>query len=650
VTAFPRLFSPIAIRGVEIKNRLFSPGHNTALSDRGLVSDAMVAYHEARARGGAGLIVTEVQTVHPTYMPEGRLCAARDDCIPGLRRLAAMGRSHGCRVFGQLYHPGRVAAASEDGSRLPGYAPSEVPDEVYKVVPRPLTRALIRDIVAAFGDAGRRMAEAGLDGAEVIGSMGYLIPQFLNPRLNRRADEYGGGLENRLRFAREIAADARAKAGSAFVLGLRISADEMDEDGLTAAEIREICAALDASGTFDYVNLTNCTTASVAGWQHIVPDMHLAHAYVAELAAPIKRAATRPVMVVGRVNQPQQAEAILEQGAADMVGMVRGLICDPDLPAKTRAGRLDDIRACIGCNQACIGHRLRGFPISCIQHPETGRELRYGTRKPPARRRRVMVVGGGPGGMKAAAVAAERGHEVTLYERTRRLGGQALLAQLLPGRAEFGGIVGNLAREVELAGVRVVLGREVDEAFVRHEEPEAIVVATGAQPRVPPLDLGEAHVADAWSVLRGEANVGGRVVVADWRCDWIGLGIAEKLARDGCRVRLCVTGPVAGGELPMMVRDTAMANLHRLGVEVIPYARLAGADSTTVYFQHMASREPVICEDVDTLVLASHHARAGALLDALEGWPGEVVAIGDCLSVRTAEEAVLEGLKAGSDL
>jgi 2,4-dienoyl-CoA reductase-like NADH-dependent reductase (Old Yellow Enzyme family) len=649
---FPRLFAPLTLRGITVKNRIFSSGHDTNLAAGGLVNDRLVAYHRARAEGGAGLIIVQVSGVHETARYTSHLLMATgDDSIPGYRAIAEACHALDCRVFGQLFHPGREIMESQDGSLPVAYAPSETPNERFHVMPAPMPLDLIQEIVAGYGAAAARMARAGMDGVEIVASHGYLPAQFLNPRVNRRADGYGGGLENRLRFLREIVLAARQAVGERRVVGLRISGAELDHDGLTEAEVLEACGALGRDGLLDYYHVIAGSSASIAGAIHIVPPMAIGTAYTAPFAAAVRAVVDKPVFVAGRINQPQIAEQVLAAAQADMCAMTRAMICDPAMPAKAAAGRLDDIRACIACNQACIGHFHLGYGISCIQHPETGRELDYGRLHPATRRKRVLVAGGGPAGMKAAAVAAARGHAVTLYESAGRLGGQALLAQLLPGRAEFGGIVTNLAREIELAGVEVVRNRRLDGALVQAEAPDAVVIATGARPRRPSFEGAEtAHVVDAWQLLKDEVNVGASVLVADWRCDWIGLGVAEKLARAGCRVRLAVGGYVPGQRIQQYVRDQWNGTLHKLGVEVIPYARLFGADSDTVYLQHISSGEPIVCEGVDTLVVALGHEQESSLAAELADWPGEVHRIGDCLAPRTAEEAVLEGLKVGNAL
>lgn len=650
MTAFPRLFSPLEIRGRTLRNRIFSTGHDTKMPENFGVSDQLIAYHLARAKGGAGLIVLQVSGVHRTAMyTHYMLMATSDDCIPGYARLAKALHAEDTRVYGQLFHPGREIMESQDGALPVAYAPSAVPNERFHVMPRPLSEAMIGEIVAGYAAAARRMAEAGLDGVEIVGSHGYLPAQFLNPRVNLREDRWGGSPENRRRFLVEVLDAVRAAVGPDVAVGMRLSGDEADAEGLTEAESLEHIAAL--APRLDYVNVIAGTSASLGGAVHIVPPMMIENAYVAPFAAAVKAKVPIPVFVAGRINQPQTAEQVLAAGQADVIGMTRALIADPEMPNKARAGRPDDIRACIACNQACIGHFHMGYPISCIQHPETGRELTYGERRPAQRQRRVLVVGGGPGGMKAAAVAAERGHQVVLHERAAQLGGQALLAQLLPGRAEFGGIVTNLAREMELAGVEVVRNSRIDRAAVERLAPDAVVLATGAVPRWPAIEGQEdGHVVDAWQVLKGEANVGGSAVIADWRGDWIGLGLAEKLARDGCRVRLAVAGLMAGQTIPQYVRDHWVGTLHRLGVEVIPYARLYGVDGETAYFQHIASGEAVILEGVDTLVLAQGHHAVSELSEELAGLGLELHEVGDCVSPRTAEEAVLEGLQVGCAL
>jgi len=649
MTSFPRLFSPIRLRNTEIRNRILSTGHQTYLAKGGLPGEDFVAYHEARARGGAGLIITEAARFHATgFTDSPELIVASDDCIPGLKNLADSVHRHGARIFGQLSHSGRVTKRMSGGLRGVAYAPSVVPDQRFHTMPRAMPVALIEELVEEAGKAARRFGEAGFDGIELLASHGLLISDFLNPRNNRRTDAYGGSFENRLRFLTDLLAVVRAGLGDGPVIGMRISAEEIEPGGLEKDEVIAICQALKAKRAIDYVNTTLGSMQGLGGSVHVVPPMEIEHAYVAPRAGTLRAAVGLPVFVAGRINQPQIAEAVLAAGQADMCGMTRAMISDPEMPDKARTGRLDDIRACIACNQACIGHYHMGVGISCIQNPVTGRERRLGSTAKSVTPRRILVAGGGPAGMKAALTAAERGHRVTLHEAGRRLGGQVLLAQLLPERAEFGGLVTNLQHELARAGVEVKLNAPVSAETVRHERPDAVIVATGGLPYRPEIEGAEdAHVLDAWAVLEGRANPGGRVLVADWRCDWVGMGVAEKLAREGRHVRLAITGTNVGQNLQQYLRDHWAGKLHRLGVVVIPYARLFGVDADTAYMTHLVTNEPIIASEVETVVLALGHRPDTSLEEELAPLGIPLHLAGDCLAPRSAEEAVYEGMMAG---
>jgi len=646
---FPRLFEPLTLRGTTLANRIVSSGHDTVMVDDGHVTDQLVAYHRARAAGGVGLIIVQVAGVHETARYTSHVLMATDDsCIEGYRRLVDAVAPYGTVLFGQLFHPGREVMESQDGSLPVAVAPSSVPNERFHVMPRALGPDEVAGIVDGYVAAARRLRAAGLHGVEVVASHGYLPSQFLNPAVNLRTDRYGGSDENRLRFLRDILAGVRDAVDDATVVGLRISVDEQDPSGLPARTALDACRSLATQGLVDYLNVTTGTSASLAGSDHIVPEMSFANGYTAPLGRRVREAVGVPVIVGGRINQPQEAERLLADGGADACVMTRALICDPLLPERARAGELDDIRACIGCNQACIGHFHAGYPISCIQHPETGRELEFPRRRRTAVPRTVLVVGGGPGGLKAAATAAECGHDVVLHEATRRIGGQVLLAQQLPDRAEFGGAATNLLREATRARVRIELGSLVDAGTVDDIDPDLVVVATGGRPYVPPLEImGSPCLLDAWQVIEGATPDRGHVVVADWRSDWIGPGVARLLAARGMRVTLAVNAPAPGSLLQQYVRDALVRALVREGVEVLPWGRPVGVYDDSVYLQHVLTGEPVVLDGTTGLVTACGHVPESALLDELRTTGRPVVGVGDALAPRTVEEAVLEGLRAG---
>ena len=647
-----QLFEPLEIRGVILRNRILSTGHQTFLAKNNQISNDLIAYHEARAKGGVGLIITEAARFHVsslTKTPEIQLLS--DDGIEGYRRLAQAVHQHGAKIISQLSHAGRCSARQIDGVREVVYAPSAVPDHRFHTMPREMPEEMVAEIIEACGKGAERLAKSGVDGVELMASHGLLFAQFLNPNTNLREDAYGGDFERRLRPLADSLKLARIAFGEDRLVGLRISADEVEEGGMNENLIKKIIEALTEQGLIDYVNTTFGSMAGLGGSIHVVPPMEIEHGYLAEKSAAIKAVTKLPVFVAGRINQPQLAEAILAAGQADVCGMTRALITDPELPNKAAAGEFDDIKACIGCNQGCIGHFHQGASITCIQNPWSGRELTLAAPKVAKNKKNVLVAGGGPGGLSAAVVAARCGHDVSLFEAGSKLGGQANLASLLPDRSEFGGLVTNLLRELEQNRVTVQLNMGVTIDLIQDLQPDEVIVATGATAYWPKLEgLEEAHVLDARQVLENAANVGSSVLVADWRCDWVGIGVVEKLAREGRCVRLAVNGLHPGQELQPYLRDTLAAKLHKAGVEIIPYARLFGLDADTAYLTHIASGDPIVLEDVDTTVLAYGGEANRSLELALRKASLKHHLVGDFLSPRTAEEAILGGVKVGLTL
>lgn len=643
--ALEHLFSPIKIRNLTVKNRIMSTGHDTTMPTEGIINERLLAYQRARAEGGAGLIVLQVSGVHESARYTTHLLMATEpNCVDGYRKMADMCHAHGSTIFAQIFHPGREIMEAGEGLLAVAYSASAVPNERFHVMPKPLNQRMIDEISAGYVQAARYMHEAGIDGVEFVASHGYLPAQFMSTQVNLREDQYGGSLENRLRFSVDILKAIRAATSDDFVIGMRISADELDGGGLDADEVLAICQALEPH--LDYVNLTLGTSASLGGAVHIAPPMAFRAGYIAEQTKVFKDTLNIPVLIAGRINQPQDADLIIKNGQADMCGMTRALICDPKMPNKAQNNQLDDIRACIACNQACIGHFHKGQPISCIQHPQTGREQQYGDLQAAAAPKKVMVIGGGPAGMNAALIAAQRGHRVSLYESGKQLGGQALLAQNLSRRAEFGGLITNLLQAMSKQDINIQLNTRVDLAMVQAEAADVVVLATGATPYAQPIEADDSIVKlNAWQYLQGTAPQGKSVLITDWRCDWVAPGIAELLVKQGFDVSIAINGLCLGETLPLYVRDELTATAQRLGIKLLPNARLYGYDNGTVYLQHNTSAEALELEGIDTIIACDGQIALDELGDAIEDLGMTLHRIGDCNTPRTAEEAMYEGLK-----
>ncbi|WP_235427273.1 oxidoreductase [Cohnella kolymensis] len=395
MSQFQHLFAPKQIGNVWIKNRILSTGHMTTFVEDNLPTEQFILYHKERAKGGAGLIIIEANAVHASaLMTPKTIAATTDKIIPYYQRLAAAVHPFGTRMFAQLFHPGREVSPSSTAIPV---APSAVPSDRFRIMPRELDVKEIREIVQGYGETARRVRQGGLDGVEIVSSHGYLISQFWSPRTNLRNDEYGGPFENRMRFFREIVLSVRSQVGSDFPVGLRLSVDDFVKEGLTFDEVLEILIHIDRQiGGISYFNLIGGGSATYASAVFIVPPAPIPPAHFASHAGIIREAVSVPIFVASRINDPAIAEKVLANGQADMVGMTRAMICDPHMPNKALRGELNRIRLCIACNQACIGHMQNDEPISCIQNPVTGRESSYAEMLRAKLRKRIVIVGGGP--------------------------------------------------------------------------------------------------------------------------------------------------------------------------------------------------------------------------------------------------------------
>jgi 2,4-dienoyl-CoA reductase-like NADH-dependent reductase (Old Yellow Enzyme family)/thioredoxin reductase len=620
------LFEPLRLGPVELPCRIVSTAHQTTLVSGHLPTDDFVAYHEARARGGAGLIVMEATAPDPSgILTDHELAGYLPEIVPAYRRVADAVQPHGTRLFVQLLHGGREQISGPP--RAPALAPSAIPSQRFRVAPRALRGDEIEEIVAGFARSAARAVEGGLDGIEISAAHRYLVAQFFDPELNRRDDEWA----DPPRFLLAVVRAVRA-AAPGVCLGVRLSAD--------SAPAQRVAPLL--AGEVDYLSLALGESPSYLGSTLIVPPPPLRESLIEEHLAPFRIG--MPVIATSRIVDPAEGGRIVARGAADAVGMTRALITDPDLPLKARSGFTDDIRRCIGC-QACIAHYHAGEAIRCAITPRTGRERSWLETARASERRRLVVVGAGPAGLTAAAEAATAGHEVILLERSDRVGGQQTLASNAPGSAAIAeGFLANHARTLETIEVRLGVDATV-EAIAAHD-PAAVVVATGARPYEPQLTVDGTATAQAWDVLTGRDTSTGTVVVADWGGDPLGLAAAETLAAGGALVTLCVASVAFGESLHQYRRNLALQRLYRAGVEILMHQELVSASAEGVVLRNAFAPELESVLEADLLVLALGRVPVDDLAPQLRTAGLRVEEAGDCLSPRGLEEAVLEGTAA----
>jgi mycofactocin system FadH/OYE family oxidoreductase 2 len=632
---------------VTVANRISFSAHLTNLANEGLPTERLISYLAARARGGTGLIITEEQSVHPTDRAYEHLIEAfKPEVIPWYRRLTQAVHAYDTHVFAQLNHNGQQCSGSL--SRLPVWAPSAIPDVMYRETPKVMEPEDIREVIEYFARSAVHVREGGFDGVELQFGHSSLARQFMSPLTNFRTDEYGGEFENRLRFAVELVAAVRESLGTDFTLGVRLCADELIPGGLTLEDAKQIAQRLQATGNLDYFNLTLATFYNL---YLVGGPMHMPLGYAVPLAAGIKEVATLPVFATGRINDPALAERILSEGQADMIGVVRGQIADPDFAIKAREGRTEEIRYCIACNQNCYGRVGLNKTIGCAQNPSAGAEATEGEHhlRPALRKKRVMVVGGGPAGMWAAKIATLRGHDVTLYEKADELGGQVLLAAKGAGRDEFGVIVRNERKQLANLGVPVKLGVEVTPEFVLEQRPDAVIVATGSRPKPRPVSGADGpNVFNVWQVLSGEAELGQKVLLIDYDGHHQATATAEFLAELGKTVHVVTSSLFVGSELgPSQDLYLTRQRLLQKGVTFTADFAVMEIRGTDLHGFDVYSNVWDSITGYDSVVTAMGNDAADGLYLALKGKVPELVRAGDCVAPRRVDMAIHEGYMAG---
>ena len=641
-----KAFEPLRVNQMELRNRIVRTAHGVRLSWSDGGGD-QIAYHVARAKGGVAMAIIGIGGVHatsPTVIP-----LHEDRVIPGLRKIADAVHEHGMKLVHQIWHGGSTKPNYLGGAP---WSSSPVAHPTVGVVPVAMTKPMIDEVVEAFAKAAVRVKMAGLDGVEIHGANGYLVNQFLSPAFNHRADDYGGSLENRLRFVREILDAVRSVVGPDFTVGLRLSSTELIEHGLLPADAAEIACALEPK--IDYLNVSFGTMHNP---EKITAPMNEPMGYQLDSSAVVTREVSVPTIVTGRIMTMDMANHIVESGVSDLVSMVRGLIADPEIVNKSRDNRAAEIRPCIGTN-LCVGSTVTGT-FACTVNPSAGNEverpLLEGT-PPVAVPRRVLIAGGGPAGMECARSAALRGHDVTLYELRRELGGQVTMAARAPARGDLAAITHWQADELARIGVKVVLRAAVDPDVVAELSPDVLVLATGSTPRtdgiqlarpatpLPGIDLP--HVYTSWDLLGSgrRPDAGTSALVFDDTGEFEPLAVACELAARGVSITFVTRFDGMGERI--LGRDTILAptlfQLTDVGIRIITRSHLE-----EITPGHVAVRsdggQVVHTVEADSVFFIGVNAPNRELAEYLTDFPGEVHQVGDAAGFHTLARAIHDG-------
>ncbi len=650
---YPHLFKPLTLRHKTLRNRAVFGAHTTNMARDGLPAEAHAAYYLERALGGAAMIVVEPMPVHASaVLTRGNFRHSCDEVIPHFRELVAPCQEAGAVMIQQLYHVG--AHGDQDNSWHAAWSPSGGPSYHDSDGSHAMSEPEIEEVIEGFVLAAVRCQRAGFDGVEVWAAYHCLLDQFWMPFSNSREDKWGGTLENRTRFSREILARIRAACGPDFIIGLAVNDEPGVEVSLSRESMGEIVALHDGEQLMDYVTVGS---GSYFDFSRLIPSFQEAEMLGVDLATRLKEGAQHALVIAeSHIRTPENANTVLGAGQADLVSIVRGQIADPHLINKAAADRSADIRGCLSCNQQCWGRRGRDYWISCLVNPSVGREAQLGGDRflPAAAPKQVLVVGGGPAGLEAARVAAERGHRVTLAEAAPVLGGQFRLAGLQPRRAQITELIGWYERQLDQLGVEVRLNCYMDARDIQAQGADEVVLATGSLPAetgfqkaLPHLaelpGLAHGHMWSAEDVMSNRARLGEHVVVLDEGGNWRGCGTAWYLAEAGYQVTLVTPDALVGKELQRSSTDFALRRaLATHGVCFITDAAIAhwGGQGAEVLSLLTGAREQIAASD---LVMATVNQAEMSLRDELLSLGSRPHLIGDANAPRLAAQAIHEG-------
>ena len=636
------VFSPYTIKNVTFPNRLVVSAMVTNFCNKdGSASERYIAYHEEKAKGGFGMIITEDYAIRVKGKGFSNVAGMWDDSlIDSHSELTRRVHQYDSKIIAQIYHAGRQTHQGVTG--FPPEAPSAVPCPANKQIPHELTVEEIKDIEQDFADCARRCKQAGFDGIEIHGGHGYLVAEFMSSYSNKRIDQYGGSLTNRMRFPLEAIAAIRKAVGEEFIVGFRISADELVPGGRTKEDTKTIALMLEAAG-IDFLHVS----AGVYGSSHaIAPPQAIKHGWLTDFAKEVKEIVHIPVITVGRINDPLIADQIIRSGKADFVTMARASLCDPHMPEKARQGNFEEIRYCIACSQGCMGVLLKDKPIHCALNPMLGQEYKY-INKQTDQFKKVLVVGGGPAGMQAAITAAEQGHQVILYEKNNCLGGQYRLAAIPPNKGEITSFLYWQQIMLKKLGVNVILNQQVDKDLIENSDCDVVIVATGGKPIIPEISgVGSKNVVTACEILDGKVFCGQKAVVIGG--GQIGTETALHLAVHRKDVTLIeMTNDLAIKETAHP-REFLLKAVEDSTINVILNGCVKDIREDSVVVE--IAKDQLIEVQADTVILAIGMQEENALSKSIVDCKKKIITIGDAKEVRQVMDAVREGFETAMNL